>query len=309
MRILFAATGEIAVPTLEALHRKNLISAVLCSPDEPGKRGSALIAPPTKVKALELGLPVLQPEHLGSEARRLLAEYDLDTLVSFCYGKIFGPKFLALFKDAFNIHPSLLPKYRGCAPIYETIRNMDRVCGISIQKIALEVDSGDIMNSFGFPLDGRESQNTLSEKVALLAADLAVSTFCDISSYPPRPQTGEASFSSFIKKEDGILDFHKPARILHAQIRACYPWPKARTVFQGKNLFITGVYGSVFDSFEPSSEEPGTVVGYEKGKGLKIATSDGYLYASRLQAEAKKEMDAGAFVNGNKAVLSAKLGE
>lgn len=309
MRILFAATGGIAVPTLEVLHKHGLVAAVLCAPDEPGKRGRTLVPPPSKVKALELGLPVLQPEHLGSAARALVAGQGADTLVSFCYGKIFGPKFLALFENRFNIHPSLLPKYRGCAPIYETIRNMDRVGGISIQNIELEVDSGDIVNSFGFPLDGTEDSGFLSDKVAAMASGLALSTFLDIGNHPARAQMGEPSFSSFIKKEDGLLDFHNPARMLHAQIRACNPWPKAYTRFQGRTLFITGVHGSVFDSFEPCSEEPGTVVSFDKEKVFGIATSDGYLYVTRLQAEAKKEMDARSFLNGNRSIISARLGE
>lgn len=186
---------------------------------------------------------------------------------------------------------------------------MDRVGGISIQNIELEVDSGDIVNSFGFPLDGTEDSGFLSDKVAAMASGLALSTFLDIGNHPARAQMGEPSFSSFIKKEDGLLDFHNPARMLHAQIRACNPWPKAYTRFQGRTLFITGVHGSVFDSFEPCSEEPGTVVSFDKEKGLGIATSDGYLYVTRLQAEAKKEMDARSFLNGNRSIISARLGE
>ena len=153
MRILYAATGEIAVPLLRALAQRGDIAAVLTAPDAPGKRGKTLIPSPVKVAALELGLDVWQPETLRKEARAHVRSLMPDALMSFCYGKIFGPKFLSLFEHKYNIHPSLLPKYRGCAPLYESIRNLDRIGGISLQEIALEVDSGAILKAMTFPLE------------------------------------------------------------------------------------------------------------------------------------------------------------
>ena len=140
MRILYAATGDIAVDLLEALWKEGLVKAVLTAPDAPGKRGKGLVPPPVKVKAEELGIPVYQPETLRSEARKRVREMDVDTLMSFCYGKIFGPLFLSLFSSTFNVHPSLLPLHRGCAPIYGAIRDMDRITGISVRRRYLRLN-------------------------------------------------------------------------------------------------------------------------------------------------------------------------
>ena len=141
MRIVFAATGEIALPLLSALAEEKLIALVLTAPDAPGKRGKTLVQSPVKKLALELGLEVYQPETIRKEAREHIASYGADTLLSFCYGKIFGPKFLSIFSNTFNVHPSILPKYRGPSPVYQAIRNGDRKTGVSLQKIGARVQT------------------------------------------------------------------------------------------------------------------------------------------------------------------------
>lgn len=310
MKILFAATGSIAVKTLEKLASLGLVRAVLTTPDVPGKRGKTLLPSPVKVKALELGLEVYQPETLRTEAREHIRTLGVDTLVSFCYGKIFGPKFLALFDGKYNIHPSLLPRWRGCSPIYRTILERDREGGISIQELALEVDSGDILNTCRFQLDGTEDIPSLEGKVADLAADLAVETFSDPDGFKPRKQEGEISYSDMIDKSEAVLDFSRSAAELHAMIRACYPWPKAVAGYRGGQLFLLGVSGSVFSPFEKTcGEKPGTVVGLDRKRGFKIATGDGYLYVSRVQAPAKKEMDSSSYLNGDRMIIGSVLGE
>ena len=144
-------------------------------------------------------------QSLRTEARECVKTLGCDTLVSFCYGKIFGPKFLSLFENKFNIHPSLLPKYRGCSPLYESIVNLDREGGISIQEIALEVDSGDILSSTSFPLNGTETLTSLEDRVAVMAAQLASEVFSDVSSYQMRKQEGDVTYSRMLKKEDGEM--------------------------------------------------------------------------------------------------------
>ena len=297
MRIVYAATGSIAVPLLEALAAEELIALVITAPDAPGKRGKALVPSPVKVRAAELGLEVYQPESIKRVEREHIASYGADTLLSFCYGKIFGPKFLSIFSETFNVHPSLLPLYRGPSPIYQAIRNGDRETGISLQKIGLGVDEGDVFNAVRIPLDGTETEEGLSEKAASLIPDFVLSVLKD----PERKavcQAGEPSFTSFVTKEAGRIDFSDTSLSVHSQIRACYPWPKAYCLLDEHPLYITGVYGSAFDDVEASSEEPGTVVGAVKGKGLKIATGSGYIYASRVLPPMKKEMDALSFANG-----------
>ncbi len=305
MRILFAATGTIALPLLDALAAKGYAGAVLTMPDAPGKRGKALIPPPVKVRAEELGLPVYQPETIRSEAREAIKAFSCDALLSFSYGKIFGPKFLSLFETRFNVHPSLLPKYRGCAPIYAAIRNMDRDTGISLQRIELGIDEGDIYSVLPISLDGTETCSSLEDKVGAMAPSLVLPVLEDTPS--PFPQSGESSYTSFIGKEDGRIDFSQPACSIHAQIRACNPWPKAYCTLDSSPLIFTGVSGSAFDEAEPCSEEPGTICSLEKGRGLKIATGLGYIYVNRVLPPMRNEMDAQSFINGNREVLGRVL--
>lgn len=308
MRILFAATGEIAIPVLERLHEMNLVKSVFTAPDAPGKRGKELIPSPVKVAAEKLGIPVSSPAHLGSVARIEASLSGCDTLVSFCYGKIFGPKFLSLFKNTYNIHPSHLPSYRGPSPLFETIINQDRECWITIQKIALECDSGDVCMRSSFPLDGTETLPSLEERVSKEAAAMAEAFFSDPSLYTPEVQKGEVTFSHMITKADGRIDFTQSAASIHARIRACAAWPKAEAEIDGEAVYLTGVSGSSFDI--PSclcAEEPGTVVSLDKKKGYAIATGDGYLYVNRLQRPARKEMDAVSFNNGNRNFISSVL--
>ena len=286
MRILYAATDHIAVPLLEALHKENLVGAVLTAPDAPGKRGKSLIPSPIKVKALELGLEVYCPETLRTESREYVKTLSCDTLLSFCYGKVFGPMFLSLFEHTFNVHPSALPKYRGCAPIYAAIRNIDKESAISLQSIALKVDEGEIYARLSFKMDGTETNDSLSEKVSLLAPELVLPALKKIGSIVPEKQGQEnVSYQKFITKDDGRIDFSQPAK-----------------------LILTSVFGSVFDEFEKTEgEEPGTVVALDKKKGLKIATSDCYLYVNRVLPPMKKEMDANSYVNGNRGIVGSVL--
>ncbi len=308
MQILYAATDYIAIPLMEALFKQGLIRAVFTAPDKRGKRGSELIASPVKKRALQLGLDVFTPETIKKDARAIVRRLGVDTLLSFCYGKIFGPMFLSLFDYTFNVHPSMLPKYRGCAPIYATILNQDSESGITLQRIALGVDEGDIYKTLPFTLDGTETDESLSQRVSMLVPELVLPVLKNIEDIDPRAQEGEPSYQMFIEKSDGKLDFSHSAKSLHAQIRACYPWPKAFAYLNGEKLIITAVYGSVFDSFEPTDgEAPGTVVSFVKSKGLKIATGDGYLYVTKVLPPMKKEMDALSYVNGNKAIIKSIL--
>lgn len=304
-KILFAATGEIAVPTFKALAKKGLISAVLTAPDKPGKRGKGLIPSPIKVAATELSIPILQPEHLGKIAREEVLQFDCDTLLSFCYGKIFGPKFLALFEgNAYNIHPSLLPKYRGCAPIESALLNGDKISGITIQKLALECDSGEIVYTETFDIKESDNAVTLSSSVSLQAALMAEKVFENEGVLPSVPQSGKISFSPLIKKEDGYVDFNSPSQVIAGQIKAYYPWPKVLCIYKDTELFLCSV--SSYDEVK-TEYEPGYVISYDKKRGFQIATGDGSIYIDRLQLATKKELDAASFKNGNSDFVSSLL--
>ncbi len=298
MKLLFAATENIAVPLLEKLAEKDIVTAVFTTPDAPKKRGKGFVPTPVKVKAEELGLPVFTPEHLMREEREIVKSLGVDSLLSFSYGRIFGPKFLSLFTHTFNVHPSPLPLYRGCSPIFNVIKNNERETAIAVQRISLSIDEGDIYGMLPIKLDGTETAEALETVISEMAPSFVLSILESVENIIPYPQRGEASYTGFIKKDDGRIDWRESASSIHALIRACYPYPKAWCIYKGAPFIITGVHSSSFLPFEPCSEEPGRVVALDKKKGLKIATGDGYLYVSRVLPPMKKEMDADAFING-----------
>ena len=307
MKIVFAASDFIALPLLEALNENNLIALVLTSPDAPGKRGKTLLPSPIKKRALELGLEVYTPSTLKRVEREKVAAYGADTLLSFCYGKIFGPRFLSIFEHTMNVHPSALPLYRGCSPIYNTIKDRLRDCSISLQEIALGIDEGRLYETFSFPMKGDETEESLSRMISEYVPKLVLRNLQKIDTIVPYEQSGEASYTAFVKKEDGAIDFTKSAAEIHALVRACYPWPKAYAILNGEKLYITGVYGSAFDQFETTDEATGTVIALDKAKGLKVATGSGILYVTRVLPPAKKEMDAKAYANGQKNLIGSIL--
>ncbi|MFO7849504.1 MAG: methionyl-tRNA formyltransferase, partial [Spirochaetia bacterium] len=181
MRILFAGTSEIAVVSLEQIAEHFELAGVITSPDKEKGRGKRLSCSPVKERALELGLEVLQPETLRGEARRQIALLRPDLLVVFAYGKIFGPKFLSLFPEGgINVHPSLLPKYRGSAPIVAAILNGDDETGVTVQKIALEVDTGDILGQRRVPLSGDETADVLTGRMAEEGSKILVQVIGDM---------------------------------------------------------------------------------------------------------------------------------
>jgi methionyl-tRNA formyltransferase len=328
MRVLFAGSPAIAVPSLCALSELELegklaLAAVLTNPDS--RRGRHGREDPTDVAAacagldstrLQRGLPPiaqLKPEKLDSAARKEIAALKPDLLVSFAYGRIFGPRFLALFPlGGVNVHPSLLPKYRGATPIPAAILASEKETGICVQKLAAEIDSGDILAADIIQLSGRETTLSLSGTAGKRAALLLRELFTDFNSRlaAARPQEGEALYCHEIKKEAGVIDWGKSAREIDAQIRAYTPWPLSYTsvTSMGKDtLFI--LEARPFDSSVVFSETavPGTVLGTDKNSGILIQTGNGILAVSRLQWQAKKALDWDDFCNGARNFLGTRF--
>lgn len=314
MRILFAGSAEIAVPTLEAVAANFEIGAVLTNTDKPGPRSRRPVPSPVKTKALELGLPVIQFDRLGRAARTLVAQSGCDTLLCFAYGRIFGPKFLNLFaREKLNIHPSLLPLLRGPSPIQGAILSGASETGISIQRIALEMDSGDLLSVQTLSLAGDETSESLSALVAAQAAPLTVEALTRVVRGEAvfTEQIGSPTYTTLINSTMAQLDFTRPAATLHAQIRAMARWPKGRTTFNEQTLFLCGVWGTLAEAGSdpvPEGVEPGTVLGRDRRKGVGIATADGVLWVTHLQLEKRKELDAASFLNGNQDFIGSLLG-
>ncbi len=307
MRILFAATAEIGVPTLNALAKNFDVALVLTNPDKPKGRSKKLIPSPIKVEANKLNIPVLQPEKLRGNALKEIASFNCDILICFAYGKIFGPKLLSMFfKGCFNIHPSRLPQFRGSSPIQYAILNNLEKSAISIQKLSLEVDSGDILSTLDFEIDKTDTTLSLSEKVSKICAPFAIETFkkVELNDYTTYEQKGDISYTKLFSKNDSLIDWTKSAIEISAQVRAFYPWPKASTLYEGKTLFILGIK----DVLDQNYPNPGVVIEKIKKQGLVISCGSGAIIVDKLQLQGKKEMDYNAFLNGHRDIIEKKLG-
>lgn len=311
-RILFAGTPDICVPLLKAVARDFQVVGVLTNCDRSVGRSSKLVPTPAKVAATELGIPVLQFDSLRTPAREAVKALGADTLVSFAFGKIFGPMFLDLFPNGrFNVHPSALPMFRGPSPIQSTVLHGLEVSTISVQDIGLKMDEGDIWGTVEIPLTGSENTDSLTTIVSQKAAEFVPQLLRQVvdGKVTSHVQEGETIYCTMIGRQDGVLDFTKTVRQLHSQIRACYPWPKAWSHVNGTDIAITGVWGGFEYLSQPDSAEaePGTVVGFRKDRGIGVACSDGVLWLTALQLPGKKELDYKSFVNGNQWILKARF--
>ncbi|MBB6480795.1 methionyl-tRNA formyltransferase [Spirochaeta isovalerica] len=308
MRILFAGTPDIAVPSLKALAEKFEICAVLTNPDRETGRGRKIVSSPVYETARELGLNILQPEKLDEEFLDEVRALKPDLLAVIAFGKIFRKNFLDLFPlGGINLHPSLLPKYRGPSPLNEAIRNGDALTGITVQKLALKMDSGDILLQPELKLDGSETTGSLTEKVAELGAPLMVEAVELLMADPGagHPQDdGQATFCRLISKEDGEIDWTASAEQIQRNIRANDPWPGTYSWYGDKkiNILEAEVYRG-----DALSGKPGTVLSYSKKDGILVAAGSGVLAVKRLQLQSKKPMDYKSFVNGNRDFVGSIL--
>lgn len=315
MRILFAGSPDIAVPALAATVRDHDIVGILTNPDAPKGRGLADSCTPVAAAAAELlpGVPILSFEHLGAEAREAVAALSPEILVVFAYGRIFGPKFLALFpRGGINVHPSLLPKYRGCAPIPWAILNRETETGITVQRLAERMDSGAILARETITLTGRETKDSLSEYIAERGADLLASVLGRIE----RGQVTEeeqdeesATYCSFLCKENGKIDWTRSALDIDARVRAFHSWPGAFAELRGQRVNILESLPCPDDASPGSGGpvEPGTVVALDKSQGIMVQTGNGLLALRRLQLQTKKPLPFKEFANGVRDLVGARF--
>jgi methionyl-tRNA formyltransferase len=336
LRVLFAGSPAIAVPSLRALAESCLsggpflFAGVLTNPDRP--RGRSLKPEPTDI-ARAAGMyqaafagqglappELLKPETLNGQAREAVAALAPDILVSFAYGRIFGPRFMALFPlGGINVHPSLLPKYRGASPVQEAILRRDRVTGVCVQRIAPEMDTGNILACAEIPLDGSETAESLSARAGKTGAALLIETLRGAAAAGTlpggTPQRGEASYCSRLEKKSGRIDWSMNAEVICARIRACTPWPLAYTGHRGETVYIleASPLNTAPDTVSRSCSGspdgvPGTVLCADKKNGILIQTGGGILAARRLQYRARKALPWQAFLNGVRDFTGARLG-
>jgi methionyl-tRNA formyltransferase len=349
MRVLFAGSPGIAVPSLRAIAEGPYpaveLAGVLTNADSRKGRGGG--EEPTGVGALAAvlaeeyrrqgrDLALFKPLKLDAPFREAAAAWRFDLLVSFAYGRIFGPKFLALFPlGGINVHPSLLPKYRGPSPIPAAILGGDRETGVTIQTLAAEMDSGDILAQERFSLTGRETAASLGETVAERAARMLPPLLGAIAAGTAkgRPQDpAGATWCSLLAKEDGRIDWSMGAGEIDARIRAFTPWPLSWTAHDGQELCILEARpyepaggprgGTAFPAPGPAlsgetaaappaaggTAAPGAVLGVDTQWGILVQTGDGILAVERLQYRAKKALGWKDFLNGARAFTGSRLG-
>ena len=314
LRIVFAGTSAFAVPILQALAEKNyLLAGVVTQPDRPAGRGQVLQPPPVKAKALDLGLPVYQPVTLkNDEARNLFTTLSPDLLVVVAYGKLLPSWLLALPRyGAVNLHGSLLPKFRGAAPIQWAVASGESETGVCTMRLDEGLDTGPVYACEKTPIDPDESVQHLSARLSALGADLMIRTVGGIlaGTLQPVPQDHtRATLAPILTKQDGTIDWRLPARAIHNRVRAFNPWPGTRTQFRGEacKILKTRLYGDI----RPEPQPAGTLIflpGAERS--LAIICGDGTaLQLLELQLPNRKPQSGMDFVNGLRVVAGEKLG-
>jgi len=311
MRILFAGSPPFAVPSLDALNLSNTVCGVLTNPDRPAGRRREARPTAVKVRAQELDLPLFQPAALDRDFVKTIAALSPDLLAVVSYGRIFKADFLDLFPlGGLNVHPSLLPRFRGPSPIPAAILAGDAETGVTVQRLALRMDSGDIIAVHRRSLTGAETAPELYEELFSAGAGLLAESVDRIADGTARflPQKEEdASYSRMLRKTDGLIDWELGARELDRMLRAYKPWPGCYTTFRGQQLELLagGVYP---EAMETGAAEKGRVLGIDKNYGILINTGNGVLYVSELRLQARKALSWRHFLNGQGDFPGSRLG-
>ncbi|MEJ5300741.1 MAG: methionyl-tRNA formyltransferase [Thermodesulforhabdaceae bacterium] len=310
--VVFFGTPEFALPTLESLVEAGCyIPLVVTAPDRPKGRGLRLTPPPVKTLALSLGLRVFQPEKLkNSETISAILDCKPDVLVVVAYGKLIPPElFQAVPFGALNVHPSLLPKYRGPAPIQRAVLAGENITGVTIMLIDEGLDSGPILASRSIPVKPFETAGELSERLACEGASLLVETLDKWlgKEITPQPQNhDEATFAPAIQKEETKIYWEQPGQNIVNVCRAFDPTPGAYTIFKGRRIKC---FSAKIASMKFPKAVPGEVVGFNE-EGLLVCTGDGDIVVmGELQIEGKKRLPAKEFVKGVPDIVGSKLGE
>jgi methionyl-tRNA formyltransferase len=307
MNLIFAGTPPFAVPSLEALLQAgHKILAVYTQPDRPAGRGRRLAESPVKQLARRHGLDVRQPENLRHSDAELRAAAP-DAMIVIAYGVILSPAILAIPKyGCLNVHASLLPRWRGAAPIPRAIEAGDTESGVTLMQLDAGLDTGPILLKVPTPISDDDTAQTLHDRLAELGAQALSQVLAPWArgELKPQPQNeSEACYAKKLRKEEAPLDWSQTAMVLHRKIRALNPWPVATTVWQGKILRVWEAQRSDLSA----AGAPGTVAVVDAG-GIHVATGHGLLALTRLQAEGGKVLAVADFLNGHRLRPGERLG-
>ena len=313
MRIVFMGTPDFSVPALKALvEAGHQVIAVVTQPDKPKGRGKEVQMTPVKIQAMEYGIPVYQPAKVREASFvEVLQGMEADVYVVIAFGQLLPKAVLELPKyGCINIHASLLPKYRGAAPIQWCVIDGERETGITTMMMDVGLDTGDMLEKTVIPIEEKETGGSLHDKLSLAGGALILSTLKKLEegTLVRTPQTDEGTcYAKMLTKSLGDIDWNQSAVSIERLIRGLNPWPSAYTLWNGKTIkiwsadVITGRETAVLlsESGVPSETgiTPGTVVCSDK-HGLVVCTGDGLLSIRELQMEGKKRMDTPAFLRG-----------
>lgn len=301
MKLVFAGTPDFAVAPLRALAAAgHEIVAVYTQPDRPAGRGRKLLASPVKQCALELGLPVQQPEKLDPEASETLRRFDPQVMVVVAYGLLLPEPVLAIPKHGcLNIHASLLPRWRGAAPIQRAIEAGDAETGVTIMQMDKGLDTGPMLLLRRTPIGEHDTGGTVHDRLAELGAEAIVEALAalEAGTLEALPQDNRhATYARKLNKAEARIDWSRPAIELHRQVRAFNPWPVAHCR-HGEAVLRIWEVGSPGEH-DSTDAAPGTVLGADE-HGLRVQTGQGALNITRLQPPGGKTMNARDFLNGH----------
>src|SRR5580692_5070412 len=308
LNLVFCGTPQFAVPTLDRLVEAGFhVDLVVTQPDRPKGRGLEVVSSPVKQRALQLGLPVTQPESIKNNDvfRAQLTALKPDAIIVVGYGRIIPQWMLDLPPlGNINLHASLLPKYRGAAPIQWAIARGETVTGVTTMKIDAGLDTGDILLQQEIPIAADDTAETLAPKLAVVGAKLTVETLRRSQTgdiHPRKQDEAQTTLAPILKKEDGLIDFSRPAAEILNRLRGFQPWPGAYSKFRGKNLQVWKA--AALDRTVPSSElktdGDRLLVGCGQGTAIELV---------ELQLEGKKRTSAQDFLRGYRPLPGEKLG-
>jgi methionyl-tRNA formyltransferase len=303
LRLVFCGTPQFAVPSLEKLVAAGFpLRLVVTQPDKPRGRGLELATSPVKQRAAALGLPIAQPHHIknNEDFRRQLSELEPEAIVVVGYGRIIPQWMIDL--PAFgniNLHASLLPKYRGAAPIQWAIASGETRTGNTTMRIDAGLDTGDILEQQEVLIRSSDTAETLAPRLASAGAELLVATLSGLQAgtvHRRRQDHAQASLAPLLKKDDGCIDFHRPAQEIYNRLRGFQPWPGAFTSFRGKNLHLWAAKAIDHPVAVNRAAEGEMLV---EGESLAVRCGDATALALiEVQLEGKKRMAARDFIHG-----------
>lgn len=307
MRIVFMGTPDFAVGTLKALiGSRHEVAAVITQPDKPKGRGKAMQYTPVKEVALEAGIPVFQPRKVRDpEFIEQFRQLEPDAAVVVAFGQIIPQAVLDIPKfGCINVHGSLLPKYRGAAPIQWAVIDGEKESGVTTMRMDAGLDTGDMILKAAVPLDEKETGGSLFDKLSRTGAELLLETLDKIEDgtavYEKQEEESPTAYAAMLKKDQGHIDWTRDAASIEHLIRGLNPWPSAYTRLDGKTLKIWSAdvgEEAAGDGSSYGETACGTVIEVTK-KDFKVKTGKGYLTVKELQPEGKKRMSADAFLRG-----------